>query len=459
MAFDLAIVNTQCYTMDPQQPAAEAVGIKGNLIDAVGTDREIEPSISTNTRVIDGEGKALLPGFNDAHTHFASMGTRISEYLELGDVASRNELFGKVKEEVEKTEPGEWIAGVGWDESKWEGDKKFMTKEELDEIAPSNPLSLQRVDGHISCVNSEALEKLDLEPTMDGFEIEDGEPTGRLMEEARFAIRKETEPGLDAVIRGIKQATEQAHRLGVTSIQDAHVDRKKFRAYLALWNEGKLSVRSNVFFGHEDLENLRDLGLQSGFGDHFLSLGGLKLFADGSIGAKTAWVNDGYLDAPDNHGIPIWKTDELGEIMKQAHSSGLQVAVHAIGDRAIGNVIDKFAALGPNLGRMRHRIEHCEMITRQELARLKQLDILPSMQPNFIGEWGMPGGMYEDRFPATKVSQLNPLAWIVEEEIPFSAGSDCMPFEPVYGIHSAVNTPHPAQRISPKEALYAYTAG
>ncbi|MFP4589180.1 MAG: amidohydrolase family protein, partial [Candidatus Acetothermia bacterium] len=108
---------------------------------------------------------------------------------------------------------------------------------------------------------------------------------------------------------------------------------------------------------------------------------------------------------------------------------------------------------------MRHRIEHCEMITRQELARLKQLDILPSMQPNFIGEWGMPGGMYEDRFPATKVSQLNPLAWIVEEEIPFSAGSDCMPFEPVYGIHSAVNTPHPAQRISPKEALYAYTAG
>ncbi|MFP4646887.1 MAG: amidohydrolase family protein, partial [Candidatus Acetothermia bacterium] len=139
MAFDLAIVNTQCYTMDPQQPAAEAVGIKGNLIDAVGTDREIEPSISTNTRVIDGEGKALLPGFNDAHTHFASMGTRISEYLELGDVASRNELFGKVKEEVEKTEPGEWIAGVGWDESKWEGDKKFMTKEELDEIAPSNP--------------------------------------------------------------------------------------------------------------------------------------------------------------------------------------------------------------------------------------------------------------------------------------------------------------------------------
>jgi len=457
-AFDIAILNVECHTMNKERPMVEAIGIEGDHISCVGSSAEIKAGVSSMTHQIDGQGKVLLPGFVDAHSHFASMGVRMTEYLDLGAVQSKAELLQHVKKTAKTKEKDKWVVGVNWDESKWKGDREFMTKEELDEISPDNPVTLERVDGHISCVNSKTLAILDLDPSIKGFEIVDGEPTGRLMEEARFKIRKETEPDVEGVMQGIQEATKKAHALGVTSIHDAWVDKKKFKAYQKLWKEDKLNIRTTLFFPHEYLDDMIDLGLCTGIGDAMLRIGGLKLFSDGSIGAKTAWVTEGYRDDPENKGIPIWEPKELEDLISKAHYNDIQVVAHAIGDRAVTEVIRCFeAAQTEEKKNLRHRIEHCEMITREQIEKMRNLGIIASMQPNFIGEWGKPGGMYEDRLGTARMETMDPFRWFLEEGVPLAFGSDSMPFDPFYGIHSAVNAPFESQKLSPGEAIRAYT--
>ncbi len=453
---DLAIVDVDVF----DHPEVNAVGVEDGKISFIGDKEELLDLFSSDVDVIEGNGGTLIPGFNDAHTHFAGMGVKMSEYVDLGGVATKEELLGKIKEEAKKEEDGEWIVGVNWDESKWSGEKEFMRKEEIDRVAPDNPVSLKRIDGHIACVNSLALEELDIDPSMEGYETENGEPTGRLKEEVVFEISDVTDPGVEGVKRGIKAAGEKAYRLGVTSIQDVHVDKKKFKAYQSLWRDGELPVRVNLHFDHELLDHLIDLGLETGFGDDKLRIGGLKLFTDGSIGAKTAWVTDGYLDEPENMGMKIWEPEKLKRFMKKAHANGLQFAVHAIGNRAVLEFIDGVEeVLEGEENYLRHRVEHCEMISEENVARLKDLGVVASMQPNFIGEWAYPGEMYEDRFSLDQVKVLDPVRWMVDEGVPLALGSDCMPFDPLYGVHSVVNTPYEAQKLSAREAIRSYSAG
>jgi len=457
---DLAFVNVSILGCSGQGDP-DAVGIKDNKISMIGREKEVMDRCDSSTKVINGNSGTLIPGFNDAHTHFASMGVKMSEYLDLGTVPSKQKLLEQVEKEAKEKRDGTWVVGVNWDESKWSGDREFMKKDELDRVAPNNPVSLVRVDGHITCVNSAALEKIDIDPLMQGYETEDGEPTGRLMEEAVNKVREVIEPSVEGIKRGLKVAAEEAHSLGVTSIHDAHVNKRKFEAYQSLWRSEELPIRANLYFDHELLTDLGDLGLRTGFGDDKLSVGGLKLFTDGSIGAKTAWVTNGYLDDRDNLGMSIWEPEELRELMGKAHNNGLQLAVHAIGDRAVSEFIKGMEEiLSEEEGNhLRHRIEHCEMISNQDVTRLKELDIIASMQPNFIGEWSLPGGMYEDRFSGEQVEILDPLGWMADKDVTIALGSDCMPFDPLYGIHSAVNTPHEAQRLSPEQAIKFYTSG
>jgi len=456
---DLAIIDVEVFGSSTEAEL-EAVGIADGKISMLGSEKQVVDASDKETKVIDGEGGTLIPGFNDSHTHFASMGVSMAEYLDLGEVTSKEELLRQVEKEARKKPDGEWVIGIGWDESNWSGDREFMLKGEIDRVAPDNPVSLRRIDGHLSCLNSFALDKLDFDPEMEGYQLEDGEPTGRVMEEARYVIRQEIKPDIGQLERGIVEAADKAHRLGVTSIHDVHINKRKFKAYQNLRRSGELSIRARVYFERELLDDIIELGLMTGFGDDMLSLGGLKLFTDGSIGAKTAWVNDGYIDEPDNHGTPIWDREELRQTMARAHENGLQIATHAIGDRAVTEVLDAMEEVtsGEDKG-LRHRLEHGEMMTEENLKRTRSLGMVASMQPNFIGEWGLPGGMYEDRFPEEQVEKLNPLRQVLEEGIPLAFGSDCMPFDPLYGVASAVNTPHPAQKLTPEEAIGAYTNG
>lgn len=456
---DLAFVNVNLFGSSNNQEH-EALGAKDGKIAILGSEQEVMDQCNSDTEVINGNGLLLIPGFNDSHTHFASMGVQMSEYIDLGTVLFKEKLLQQVKKDAEDRPNGTWIIGFNWDESKWSGDREFMRKEELDRIAPHNPVSLVRVDGHISCVNSLALEKLDLDPSMDGYETEEGEPTGRLMEGMVDKIREEVEPTVEQIERGLKAATKKAHNLGVTSIQDAHVNKNKFKAYQNMWRSGELSVRVNLYFDHELLNDIIDLGLKTGFGDDKLSVGGIKLFTDGSIGAKTAWVTNRYINNRDNLGIPIWDSKELVAVMQKAHNNGLQLEIHGIGDRAVDEIINKIEViLQGEVNYLRHRIEHAEMTSQRNVGRLKELGMIASMQPNFIGEWGLPGQMYEDRFSKEQVKVLNPIRWMADKEVPISFGSDCMPFDPFYGIHSVVNTPYEAQQISPEQAIQFYTSG
>jgi len=465
ISLDVAIYNASVYTMNPRCPQAQAVGIKGNRILCVGNNEEIKRLCSNSTKRIDAHEQVLLPAFIDAHTHFRLMGVRMDNYLDLTSVGSKQELFLRLKEFAESKEQSHWVIGTGWDESKWSGDRTFMTREEIDETIPCQPVALERVDCHLYCVNSQALEVLDLDPSVRGFETEGGEPTGRLFEDATVYVRQASTPNQEQIISGIQNATVTAYQHGVTSIHQMVVEEGEFRddlkAYQKLWRNDQLGVRVRLYFTPNYLDEIITLGLASGFGDSNLQVGGLKLFSDGSIGAKTAWVTEGYQDNPGNKGMRIWNSEELEALIRKAHENDIQLAIHAIGTQALSQVLGCLEVVLQDDPRpyLRHRIEHSEMPTKNQIQRMKKLQVIASMQPNFTGEWGLPGGMYVERFGRKRIETMNPLRWILDQGIPVAFGSDCMPFGPLYGIHWAINAPFENQRFSVEEAIRAYTLG
>ncbi len=456
---EVAVINARVYTMEPGLGTKEAVGVADGKIALVGSTREIIALTDAHTKVIDAQGKAVLPGFNDAHSHFSAMGVRES-YLDLTTVQSKAEALTQVKEAARLRNKGEWIIGTGWDESKWEDSAEYLTRDELDRAVPDHPVALRRIDGHLWSVNSKALDVLSLPTQAVGYETLDGEPTGVLKEQAGEAVEKALEPGVDEFIAGIERAVRIAHRLGVTSVQDAMVGRKQITAYRKLHASGRLGVRVAVMPTVDHLDEMIGLGLGVGFGDDTLRLGAVKVFADGSIGAGTAALNGTYRDRPHERGVLMWKKEELEAIVRRACENNVQLAVHAIGDRALDQVLDCFAAANADAKvELRHRIEHAEMITAEQIERMKRLGLVASMQPNFTGEWGLPGGMYEQRFGREMLERLNTLRSVVDAGVHLALGSDCMPFSPLYGIHWAVNAPFPQQRLTPGEAITAYTKG
>ncbi|MEA3239167.1 MAG: amidohydrolase [Candidatus Bipolaricaulota bacterium] len=465
ISLDVAIYNASIYTMNPARPQAEAVGIRGNSILIVGSNKEIESLCSGSTKRIDAHGKVLLPGFIDAHTHFRLMGIRMDNYLDLTSVSSKRELLNRLTAFAAEKRRGDWIVGTGWDESKWSGDRTFITREEIDAAVSHLPVALERIDCHLFCVNTQALNRLELDGSVRGFEIAEGTPTGRLFEDATAHVRKAIKPNQEQIVSGIKRAVKYAHQHGVTSIHQMVVEEEEFKddlkAYQRLWRADQLGVRARLYFTPNYLDEMIALGLSSGFGDSTLRIGGLKLFSDGSIGSKTAWVTEGYRDDPTNHGMSIWDRGELESLVKRADENDIQVAIHAIGTEALEQVITTLEAVlaKGKKAPLRHRIEHDEMLTSDQIQRMQRLQLIASMQPNFTGQWGLPNAMYEQRFGKERIETINPLRSVVDAGVPVAFGSDCMPFGPLYGIHWAVNAAFAAQRLSVAEAVRAYTLG
>jgi len=464
---DIFIKNANIYTLDGESKGAEAIGITGNRISQIGQTDELTMYASKSTREIDGQGFTVIPGFIDSHTHFLDMGVKKFLYLDLGEADSKSELLELVESYAEDNPDRTWVLGNNWDESTWKGDSSFPTKWELDEVVPDRPVALQRVDCHTYCVNSKALELLELDPSTRGAETASGELTGRLSEDAALAVSKKIAPTRDQMVKGLEEAQKEAHSLGVTGIHQMVIDDGEFKdyfnAYQSLLQKGDLSLRCRLYFTDNYLDDFLHLGIESGFGDNRLKVGGLKIFTDGSIGSKTAWISGRYREDRDNKGISMMETEELNSLVTRAHRNNIQVAIHAIGDRAMTQAIDSLEKAMSSCDMPdyvpSHRIEHCEMATNGQMEKMAELDIIASMQPNFTGKWGLPGGMYEDRFDKDKLSDLNRLGGFRDRGVKLSFGSDGMPFGPLYGLHWAVNSPFESQRLSPKEALKAYTSG
>lgn len=438
------------------------VVIEGDWITAVGKRDEIE--IPEGSEIYDVSGMTVLPGLIDSHCHFLHMGVAMLRTVNLNDAGSLEEAVERVKRRVEEIGSGEWVLGRGWDESKWP-ENRYITKHDLDPFSQDNPVMLVRVCGHLVSVNSKAMELAgitnEIQDTKGGRidKDEGGDNTGVLRDCRYLVERAIPEITEDVMVEGLERASDHAISLGCTAIHDAGLTAPQIRAYQRALEEGRLRVRSYLMLRYEAARGAIQLGLRSGFGNDMIRIGPAKLMIDGSLGARTAALFEPYADDSSTSGLLLMDPDELAELIKRAHTNNIQVAVHAIGDLGVEHVIDGIQAALKEEPKKdhRHRIEHCEVLTAGQIERIGALDIVPAMQPNFIGEWSGPGSMYEQRLGSERERLSNPYRDLLDEGIKVAFGSDGMPFNPIYGIWSAVNHPIRSSRITLEEAVKCYT--
>ncbi len=455
----LALIEGRIYAGKNLDELYEAIGMAGNRITVLGENRVIESACNPTTKVVRLNNRAVIPGFIDAHTHFIQMGVNASQ-LELSNTRSIESLLKRVADRCKSTPSGRWVLGSGWDESKWL-DRRYPTLTELSEVSSKNPVWLRRVDGHMGVANKLALERVHIPPSTRGFENDEGwKLTGILREEAMEIMEERVQPDRTMTMRGFRKAVTEASQLGVTSIHDM-AEPQQIELYRRLAKVGELGVRIYLNFYPSSLQGVINSKQRTGEGNEYLKLGALKLFADGSIGARTAALWEPYADAPEEEGMLIRKQEELNKLVEQADGHAIQLAIHCIGERGIDAALKSIEMVcnRKTLTTRRHRLEHFELVEPQSVRRAKKLHLLLSMQPNYVDLWSRPGGLYEKRLGRRRLQMNNPFGKLLAAGLPIAFGSDSMPFSPLYGIYSAVTAPLRPQRLSVREAIACYTAG
>jgi predicted amidohydrolase YtcJ len=432
--------------------------IESNKIKQVGSFNEIKVPASAD--FIDARGKTVVPGLIDSHTHFLSMGYRLT-HLDLSKTTSIKEIVESLENYIEKRniKPGRWVQGRAWDDQNL-AEKRYPTRHDLDRVSPVNPVALTRICGHMIVLNSKALEACNITSETSNppggviDKDEQGEPTG-ILRDARSLISPHIPPPTYEDLRqGLRDAVDFAHSLGATGIHDAsrpdeQTPQTSTTPYVDAHRDGELRLRCHVMTGYP----------REPSGDEWLSFGTLKIGIDGSMGAQTALLYEPYSDNPETSGVYVGDKELNKERVREAHSRKGILAIHAIGDKAITEAIDRIEeviSLEPRSDH-RYRIEHYEYPTDEDIERSKKLGIIASMQPNFVGEWGWPKGMYDTRVGEERLMRCNPYRKLIDYGFHIPFGSDGMPFHPLYGIWSAVNHPIGESRISVEEAVKCYT--
>jgi len=449
--------NGRVHTLDRERRSARAIAVADGKIVAVGDNERIKRSAPRGVDKYDLGGKTVVPGFIDCHTHFISMGLD-SMTIDLSRTRTIDEALSLIKEGSKKIPEGDWVVGFGWKESGW-ADGRFITRGDLDKVCPKHPAVAHRVCGHLSSVNSAAIDKLGITSKTPDVELNAaGSLTGVLRESAVTIARSAVVPDKQKLMKGLQLAVKMAHSLGVTSVTD-NGEASHFGIYREAEAAGKLGVRVCFNTPSDQLKSRLDLAIPTGVGSDLLKIGGLKIFCDGALGARTAALSEPFADDPGNKGELVHKRAELEKMVEDANEAGIQLAIHAIGDVGIDVTLGSVSSALERNPRKdhRHRIEHLELPMPGHLTKMRKLMMIASMQPNFIGEWGGTEGMYISRLGPERTSRNNPFNEILKAKVRLVFGSDCMPFSPLYGLHSAVNAPYPSQRISAFDALAAYT--
>jgi predicted amidohydrolase YtcJ len=477
------LTNGNFHTQDTRQPRARAVAVGEGRFLAVGEDKEIRELAARGTEIIDLEGKTAIPGMTDAHFHYYDWALGRKE-LALGDVAHFQELLDRVKARAQETPAGHWIVGQGWNESDWP-EHRMPTRDDLDAAAPGHPVALWRCDLHLAAVNSRALELAGINENTpnppDGVIARDGSGrlNGILRELATNLVKKAIPSPTDGDLTAVMaEGIPVLHAYGLTGLHDIHLmggleAAPAFRAWQRLRETGMLKLRTWVSIPGESLDEAVALGLRTGLGDDILRIGHLKYFADGGMGARTAWMIDPYLDA--ECGMPLGSLDALKEAFVRADQAGLAVMVHAIGERANREVIGIFekvfeARRAPGGTRfpapaVRHRMEHVQMIRPEDISRLARLDLIACVQPhNMILDINM-----IDECVGARGAFTYAYREMIDTGIPVIFSSDapvCDP-RPLVGIHALVTrrrkdgTPeggwYPESRLTVEEAVRGYT--
>ncbi|MGH9814364.1 MAG: amidohydrolase, partial [Candidatus Acidiferrales bacterium] len=368
---DIVLLNARIYTVDPHLKLAQALAIREGRIIAVGTSEEMKHWTGPETKVLDLEGKLVLPGFNDAHTHLGHAGAELVS-VNLKGTRSIADFQQRIRARLADYQPGEWVTGSGWDQSLW-AENRYPTRADLDPVSSEHPMMFTRVDGHSAIVNSRALALAGITrdtPNPEGGEIvrdAAGEPTGWLKESAtELVTRLIPEPTMEWRKRALAAALAEAARYGVTSVQDDSVRFGSWENFLAmreLKNEGKLTLRITEWLPFDlPVEKLKEMQREGGTEDPWLRTGALKFQVDGSGGSRTAAMFEPFAVEPDNRGMLILEPEQLKQMVIERDAAGFQMALHAIGDRAIRVTLDAFETARETNGRRdaRHKIEHVQ---------------------------------------------------------------------------------------------------
>jgi hypothetical protein len=386
---DLVIVNAHVWTVDGGRPEAEAVAVRGERITLVGTNEEAQRLVGPGTRVVDAGGRLLLPGFQDGHTHFVSSGMEVGQ-LDLKDAASPEEFGRLIAEYATRKRPGAWITGGNWDHEKWAGGA-LPTAELIDRYVSDRPVFVTRYDGHMAVANTAALKAGAV--TADSADPEGGtivrkpggrEPAGVLKDAAMGLVYKAIPDATPAELaEGARKAFAEARRLGITTVQDMLEGEAHLRAYEAVRAEGGMTARIYGRWPIAEWKWLADRVRTRGVGDDLLTLRSLKAFADGSIGSSTALFYEPYTDDAKNFGLPSDVWSRLPEWCVAADAAGLQVSIHAIGDRAIHETLEIFDRMERTNGMRdrRPRVEHDQHTHPRDFHRHVELGAIASVQP------------------------------------------------------------------------------
>lgn len=463
----------QIWTAAPERPTATAIVLEGERIAFVGDDEAASEWIRAGTRVVELEGRRVLPGLIDAHVHVLWGGDELLA-PDLRSAKSEREFAQRLAAAAAEVPAGTWLTGGLWDHENWPGGA-LPTRAVLDEFTPDHPVFVSRLDGHMGVANSRAIEiaKVTAEtPAPTGGEIvkdpETGEPAGVFKDTAMVLISRHVPRWDDAArLRRARAALRHAAELGVTGLHDMLPGYPPIETYQQLRSAGELTCRITFFSPLASVDRWGAVRIGRGFGDDWLQLGGCKAFADGSLGSTTAWFFEPYADAPETRGLPMpaMLDGSMRDNLATCGRLGLQPAIHAIGDRAIRELLDHFAAT-ENLERP--RIEHAQHIDPKDFARFASQQVIASVQPYHAAD---DGRWAEKRIGAERSASTYAFRSLLDAGVMVAFGSDwpVAPLSPWLAMEAAVTRQTldgahpdgwvPAQKVSIEEALLAYTRG
>jgi predicted amidohydrolase YtcJ len=475
---DLIIFNAAIHTMGETAPRTEAVAISGNRIAALGSTIVIRALAGKNTRLIDAAGKVVLPGFNDAHVHFLMGGFSLSN-VDLREAKSPEEMARRLADYAKTIPKGRWILGGDWDHEKWSG-TPLPTRQMIDAATPDHPVFVNRLDGHMALANSLALKLAGItkgsKDVPGGLIVRDektAEPTGVLKDAAEDLVDRVIPPkSFEEKHAAARAATEHAASLGVTSLTDMSAG-DDVGLYQYMLEHGELRTRIYAIRSVVSWDVLGKTGVRAAFGSDMLRIGGLKGFADGSLGSTTALFFEPYNDAPNTRGLLFDQMLPEGimlERVEAADKAGLQVMIHAIGDEANFRILEIYKTVAARNGARdrRFRIEHAQHLRQSEISRFGGQKVIASMQPYHAAD---DGRWCEKRIGAERSKGTYAFRTLLNTGATLAFGSDwtVAPLNPLDGIKAAVtrqtldgkhpNGWIPKQKLTVDEAVRGYTMG
>lgn len=461
---------------------AHAMALGGDRVLAIGDEPEVVKTKDPDTRIVDLQGRFVMPGFNDSHIHLAEVGFKKLE-VDLSGASSIEEFRERIRNRVQSAAPHEWILGGGWDETLWQG-KEALTRWDIDEVTTDHPVYLDRADGHVAVANTLALKMAKVTLATEdpeGGEIgrdASGEPNGILRETARDLVSGIIpSPSAEKRRQAIEAALLDLARAGITSVQDnsdaENADKywDDFQVFEQLEREGKLTVRISEWLPfNAPVEVLKARRVAPSRSDLMLRTGMLKAFLDGSLGSHTAAMLQPYADEPNNSGLPRHEQAQLNAMTKERLEAGFQLGFHAIGDKAVEMALNAFAeaekAAGAGKNDYRLRIEHVQVTNPAQVARFRELNVIASMQPSHLltdMHWA------DQRLGPARSAHAYAWAELANHGVKLAFGSDHPfgPLSPLLGLYAATTRKsedgkaefHPEQRLTIDQAIAAYTTG